>query len=51
MNQTEPKSKQTLREEEHERRIKQNRLSYLSTRIPDRRVIQYPGIGPKRRPA
>lgn len=37
----EPKSKETRREEDHERRIKQGRLSYLSARVPDRRVEKY----------
>jgi hypothetical protein len=37
----EPKSKETKREEEHERRKKHGCLSYLSTRIPDRRVEKF----------
>jgi hypothetical protein len=41
MTKTEPKSKETLREEEHERRIKQGRLSFLSARVPDRRVEKF----------
>lgn len=35
------KSKETQREEEHERRQQQGRLSYLSARVPDRRVEKY----------
>jgi hypothetical protein len=38
---TETKSKETRREEEHERRISQGRLSFLSTRNVDMRVEHF----------
>jgi hypothetical protein len=41
MKPTETKSKETRREEEHERRIKQRRLSFLSSRVPDHRVEKF----------
>jgi hypothetical protein len=41
MTKQEPKSKQTQREEEHEKRIKQGRLSFKSHRWPDMRKEKF----------